>query len=621
MRSSALCLAPVLSCLLVAAACGDDASTGGGTGPVTDAGVDGAVDTRVPVLGLLAPACSGSATPTFSWTGPAGATYTLEYGLQGGPATAIDLAAGVTTYAPPSSLAVGTYDWRVRATANGVTSAWSAPSTLLVRVTPPTPSVTVAPICSGQDLALATPTVSGATYAWTGPNGFTSTQQNPIIAGATIAAAGSYRVVITIDGCGSAAGSADASVAAVTSGQFAQTLSAEFATNTNVNVLTTSDRVALPDGLGSGSGGEYHPLADTTIAGGDYEFSSINIPAGVTIKVTGTTPLTLHSTGAVVIDGVLDASGNPGTNGVTSNSAGTAGVGVAGGSNGGDGVYSSSLGPLDGSPGSGPGAGGKGTAWSGGGGAGYATDGNAATTGRGTAGPLYGSADLASFLGGSGGAGGSGGYSCGGGGGGAGGGAVRIASVTIAIGGTLRANGGNGGTDGTGNCGGGGGGSGGAIWLQAGSIANNGTVSATGGTGGASSVSGTPYFGRGGDGAVGRIRVDGPVTGSGTITPASGFSGVSPTAGSSTTAVIQPTNICQWGTLAFTTNASNQGAAKVDVLDGANAVLAAGVANGTSLGSLPAVAASSSIRLRVNLSRSGPGTAELLDWSVGYTQR
>ena len=60
---------------------------------------------------------------------------------------------------------------------------------------------------SGQHLILPLLLVAGATYAWTGPNGFSSTVQNPTIAGVTLAAGGVYNVTVTVGGCTSAAGS------------------------------------------------------------------------------------------------------------------------------------------------------------------------------------------------------------------------------------------------------------------------------------------------------------------------------------------------------------------------------------------------------------------------------
>ena len=64
----------------------------------------------------------------------------------------------------------------------------------------------------GATIALSTPTVSGATYAWMGPNGFTSTQQSPTIPNATAANAGQYSVTVTLGGCTSSPGTTSVTV-------------------------------------------------------------------------------------------------------------------------------------------------------------------------------------------------------------------------------------------------------------------------------------------------------------------------------------------------------------------------------------------------------------------------
>jgi hypothetical protein len=56
------------------------------------------------------------------------------------------------------------------------------------------------PFCSGQNISLTSS--GGATYAWTGPGGFTSNSQNPTRPNATAAMAGTYTViVIDANGC------------------------------------------------------------------------------------------------------------------------------------------------------------------------------------------------------------------------------------------------------------------------------------------------------------------------------------------------------------------------------------------------------------------------------------
>jgi SdrD B-like domain len=66
----------------------------------------------------------------------------------------------------------------------------------------PTVSATGATVCTGGTLQLSASSVAGATYAWVGPNNFTSTDKSPTIANATISNAGTYGVLVTdLKGC------------------------------------------------------------------------------------------------------------------------------------------------------------------------------------------------------------------------------------------------------------------------------------------------------------------------------------------------------------------------------------------------------------------------------------
>jgi hypothetical protein len=78
--------------------------------------------------------------------------------------------------------------------------------TIYVRVVQAsTTAVSNSPICSGNTLNLSTTPVIGATYSWTGPNGFSSTLQNPTITNATTAATGTYILTATpAGGCAAA---------------------------------------------------------------------------------------------------------------------------------------------------------------------------------------------------------------------------------------------------------------------------------------------------------------------------------------------------------------------------------------------------------------------------------
>jgi len=63
------------------------------------------------------------------------------------------------------------------------------------------------PVCEGEMVFLQASTVIGATYGWTGPNGFSSTLQNFSLNNVTTAQAGTYDVAVTLDGCTSTNGS------------------------------------------------------------------------------------------------------------------------------------------------------------------------------------------------------------------------------------------------------------------------------------------------------------------------------------------------------------------------------------------------------------------------------
>ena len=79
--------------------------------------------------------------------------------------------------------------------------------------TPAAPTVANSgPVCAGANITLTASNIAGATYSWTGPNGYTSTFQNPVISGVTTAQAGAYSVIANVGGCASAASSTTVTV-------------------------------------------------------------------------------------------------------------------------------------------------------------------------------------------------------------------------------------------------------------------------------------------------------------------------------------------------------------------------------------------------------------------------
>ena len=57
------------------------------------------------------------------------------------------------------------------------------------------------PLCNGNTLNLSVPEVFGATYSWSGPNGFSSTDRTPVISNVSSLVAGIYTVDVTRNNC------------------------------------------------------------------------------------------------------------------------------------------------------------------------------------------------------------------------------------------------------------------------------------------------------------------------------------------------------------------------------------------------------------------------------------
>jgi len=119
----------------------------------------------------------------YSWTGPNSFTSSVQN----------------PTIFPATGLATG--DYSVTITTLGCTSPVGIISAS-VGIIPDAPVVTAnSPLCAGSTLSLSATFTAGVTYNWTGPNSFTATGQNPVIAGTTTLATGVYTVNGNINGC------------------------------------------------------------------------------------------------------------------------------------------------------------------------------------------------------------------------------------------------------------------------------------------------------------------------------------------------------------------------------------------------------------------------------------
>ncbi len=145
-----------------------------------------------PTPGSNTPVCAGgtlsltatdaTAGVSYSWAGPGGYLSTLQN----------------PSITPVTTSASGTYT--VTAILGGCRSF--ATTFVTIKPTPTAPTLTSnSPICSGTALVFTATTSAGSTFVWVGPNGFSSTLQNPSISPATTLATGNYSVVATLNGC------------------------------------------------------------------------------------------------------------------------------------------------------------------------------------------------------------------------------------------------------------------------------------------------------------------------------------------------------------------------------------------------------------------------------------
>lgn len=156
-----------------------------------------------PVIGSNSPVCE-NATLNLTSNTIAGATYVWS-----GPA-AFGSSLEDPTIAPAGLAQNGTYNAYV--VVNGCTSAVSD-LTVIVHPTPGTPVIASnSPVCDGDALNLTSSTIAGATYYWSGPNGFTSALEDPTIAAAGLAANGTYSLYVTVNNCSSATATLNATV-------------------------------------------------------------------------------------------------------------------------------------------------------------------------------------------------------------------------------------------------------------------------------------------------------------------------------------------------------------------------------------------------------------------------
>jgi beta-galactosidase len=169
-----------------------------------------------PPFGLSA--TGGVGQIALNWAAFNGATsYSIKRSAtSGGPYTTISVPGNVTatTFTDSTGVTDTTYCYVVAAMTPYGESVNSAEVSAASGCIPPAPLTASynSPIYAKMTIFLTASIIPGATYQWTGPNGFNSVSQNPCIVGAGQNASGVYSVTATVGGCTSAAGTTTVTV-------------------------------------------------------------------------------------------------------------------------------------------------------------------------------------------------------------------------------------------------------------------------------------------------------------------------------------------------------------------------------------------------------------------------
>jgi hypothetical protein len=240
----------------------------GCTSPVSTTSVLISPPPAAPTAGSNSPICAGQnlnltasniTGATYNWSGPNGFTNTNQN----------------PTITAATTAASGTYS--VTATVAGCTGP-AGTTSVTVNPIPAAPTAgSNSPICAGQNLNLTASTITGATYTWTGPNGFNNATQNPTITAATTAASGTYSVTATVAGCTGPAGTTSVTVnpipAAPTAGSNSPICAGQ---NLNLTASTITGATYTWTGPNGFNNNTQNPTitAATTVASGTYSVTA-----------------------------------------------------------------------------------------------------------------------------------------------------------------------------------------------------------------------------------------------------------------------------------------------------------------------------------------------------------
>lgn len=153
---------------------GTNSCTNSATTSVTVGSASISATSNSPICKGLTINLSASGGGTYTWTGPGGFTASVQNPSQSDATTNMS---GVYSVTVSSGNCIASATTNVLVTEQGATATSNSP------------------VCGGNTISLSA-SAGGSSYLWTGPAGFTSAEQNPILTNATMAMKGTYSVTV-----------------------------------------------------------------------------------------------------------------------------------------------------------------------------------------------------------------------------------------------------------------------------------------------------------------------------------------------------------------------------------------------------------------------------------------
>jgi hypothetical protein len=163
-----------------------------------------------------------------------------------------------------------------------------------------------APVCAGSSLNLTATTAASSTYAWTGPNSFTSSAQNPTLSYAA-AYAGVYEVQVTTAGCATPSIAYVKVVSSTSTGQWTGNVSTDWANANNwcdgILPSSTTDVIITAS------------ASNMPAIGSSVSCRNLTVNTGATVTLSGAG--TLNIAGTLANSGIFTNSGTVNFNGTS----------------------------------------------------------------------------------------------------------------------------------------------------------------------------------------------------------------------------------------------------------------------------------------------------------------